>query len=396
MRTLEYQVLLVFFFYLSVVSNVEAQSYHPGNESFDSYLEELDGKRVAVVANHTSLIGNTHLVDSLLQLGVNVKLVFAPEHGFRGGADAGELVENHKDKKSGLPIISLYGRHKKPTRADLEQVDVVLFDIQDVGVRFYTYISTMHYVMEACAEQDKRFIVLDRGNPHGFYVDGPVLNMEYQSFVGMHTIPIVHGLTVGELAHMINGEGWLKNKVKCDLLVIKATNYNHDLRITLEVPPSPNLPNMRSIYLYPSLGLFEGTIMSVGRGTSTPFQVFGCPDLDAGTYSFTPVPSYGAANPKYNGINCKGFNLTERPKALPAEHRKIYLNWLQVSYAHRPKSDNFFLSNGFFDLLAGTDQLRIQIKNGLSDEEIRASWEPKLEEYLNTRKKYLLYPDFKN
>ncbi|MCX6295522.1 MAG: DUF1343 domain-containing protein, partial [Bacteroidetes bacterium] len=272
-----------------------------GADRTTEYLPLLKGKTVAVVANQSSLIKNTHLVDSLISIGVNVKKVFCPEHGFRGLVDAGENVANVKDPKTGLSIISLYGKNKKPSTADLKDVDIVIFDIQDVGVRFYTYLSTLHYVMEACAENNKQLIVLDRPNPNGYYIDGPVLEDAYKSFLGLHPVPIVYGMTIGEYAQMINGEGWLKAGVKCKLKVIPIVGYTHKDLFELAVRPSPNLPNMSSVYLYPSLGLFEGTIVSVGRGTDLPFQVIGHPTLTKTNYTFTPQPKPGAMEPKYNG-----------------------------------------------------------------------------------------------
>lgn len=352
----------------------------------------LKGKRIGVVTNHTGLVNEVHLVDTLLRLGFEVKTVFAPEHGFRGTADAGETVKSGLDSKTGLPVISLYGSNKKPSKAQLEEIDVVLFDIQDVGVRYYTYISTMHYVMEACAENQVEVIILDRPNPNGFYVDGPVLKPEFQSFVGMHPIPMVHGLTVGELALMINEEGWLANKVRCNLTVISCEGYEHGSLYQLEVKPSPNLPTMTSIYLYPGLGIFEGTVISVGRGTNRPFECIGHPELNVGEYYFTPEPKPGATNPRYKGEKCRGFDLSGMDSRFAQDFQGIYLNWLLIAYAHYPNKERFFYSNGFFNLLAGTDELMKQVKNGATEQEIRASWQPELEAYKELRKKYLLYP----
>jgi uncharacterized protein YbbC (DUF1343 family) len=364
----------------------------PGAERIGKYLELLNDKRIAIVANQTSTIGKTHLVDSLLGLGVNIIKVFGPEHGFRGNAGAGEKIKDNTDIKTGLPVISLYGKHRKPTPDDLKDIDIVVFDIQDVGVRFYTYISTMTYVMEACAENDIEFLVLDRPNPHGSYVDGPVLEPDYSSFVGMHQVPVVHGMTVGEYAQMVNGEGWLENGAKCNLKVIKVQNYTHNSYYKLPIPPSPNLPNMNAIELYPSLCFFEGTIISVGRGTNLPFQVIGHPDYQEGDYSFSPVDISGVAmNPKYKGKVCKGFDLSGYADTIVFEKR-LDLRWLIQMYKYFQGKDDFFIS--FFDKLAGTDKLRKQIIAGLTENEIRENWKPQLEDFKTIRKKYLLYPDF--
>ena len=328
-----------------------------GADKTEVYLPLIQNKKVAIIANQTSITHGTHLVDTLLSLDISVKKVFAPEHGFRGMADAGEHIKSGIDKKTGLPTISLYGDNKKPKPADLADIDVVVFDIQDVGVRFYTYISTMHYVMEACAENNKQFIILDRPNPNGFYVDGPVLNSKHQSFVGMHPIPLVHGLTVGELAEMINEEGWLKNKIKCNLTVILCDNYSHADYYQLPIKPSPNLPNMNSVYLYPSLGMFEGTIVSVGRGTDFPFQVIGHPELKNTTFSFVPKPSNGAKDPMYNGKACYGFDLREIGVNEITNYKKIYLNWLLGTYQNTPDKSTYFLKNNFFNLLTGNSVL---------------------------------------
>ena len=357
-----------------------------GAQQFEDYVSLLKGKRVGLVVNQTSLVGSSHLIDTLISLHVDVKKVFAPEHGFRGTSDAGEQVENEVDKKTGTPIISLYGSHKKPTKEDLEGLDVLIFDIQDVGVRFYTYISTTHYVMEACAEQDKKLFVLDRPNPNGHYVAGPVLDTAYQSFVGMEPIPIVHGLTVGELAKMINGEGWLANGVACDLTVVKVKNYTHSTHYTLPVKPSPNLPNNRAIALYPSLCLFEPTVMSIGRGTKYPFQVIGFPDSTYGSFEFTPVSIEGASKyPKYENQNCFGENLSLEPK-----NTRFTLSWL-IKYYKIYNKEDFFTSESFFDKLAGNATLRQQLQNGLTEEEIKKTWEPELDAYKKMREKYLLY-----
>ncbi len=357
-----------------------------GAARFEQYLPLLKNKNVGLVVNQTSMLGKVHLVDTLLNRGVQIKKIFAPEHGFRGIADAGEHVENGVDVKTQLPIISLYGKHKKPTNEDLEDIDVVIFDIQDVGVRFYTYISTMHYVMEACAEQNKRLIVLDRPNPNGQYIAGPVLDLKFQSFVGMHPIPIVHGLTVGELAQMINGEKWLKNGIQCDVKIIEMGGYTHTTTYTLPIKPSPNLPNQRSILLYPSLCLLEPTIISIGRGTPFPFQITGFPDSSYGKFSFTPISIDGASKyPKYENKKCFGKDL----RKLPLD-TKFTIKWLLEYYRKNP-SDSFFTSPSFFDKLAGNSTLRFQLKEGLSEQEIEKSWRAELEDYKNRSLKYRIY-----
>ncbi|TXK36768.1 DUF1343 domain-containing protein [Pontibacter qinzhouensis] len=362
-----------------------------GAEQTDHYLEQLEGKRVGLVVNQTSVIGKTHLVDSLLSHGILITTIFAPEHGFRGEADAGAHIKDAKDTKTGLPIISLYGNNKKPLPNQLQNVDVVVFDIQDVGVRFYTYISTMHYVMEACAENNKQLLILDRPNPNGHYIDGPVLELkkETASFVGMHPIPLVHGLTVGELANMINGEKWLAGQQKCQLTVIPLANYNHKMPYQLPVRPSPNLPNAQAIWLYPSLGLFEGTNVSVGRGTATPFQVIGSPFYKKKTFSFTPKSMPGAQDPPHKGQICYGLDLTSTKQG-----QGFTLAYLLEMYQNSSNQDKFFLSTNFINKLAGTTTLQEQVKAGKTEAEIRASWQPALSQYKEMRKRYLLYPDF--
>ncbi len=362
---------------------------HPGAWQTDEYLPILANKSVALVVNQTSRIQSTHLVDSLLTLGVNIKTIFSPEHGFRGDADAGEKIDNSVDETTGLPIISLYGAHKKPTSKDLEDIDIIVFDIQDVGVRFYTFISTMHYVMEACAENDKQLLILDRPNPNGNYVAGPVLDTAYRSFVGMHPIPIVYGLTMGELAQMINGEGWLKS-ARCDMTVIKNKNYSHQKTYNLPTKPSPNLPNARSIELYPSLCLFEPTTISIGRGTTFPFQVIGYPDSTYGNFSYTPVSIEGMSNyPKYEGQICYGEDLRDSEPPI-----SFSLSFLVNYYTEYGGGELFFTSPSFFDKLAGSNNLRNQLLEGLSAKEIEQSWEDDLNRYKSLREKYLLYNDF--
>ena len=358
-----------------------------GAERMDQYLPKLKGKRVGMIVNQTSMVGDTHLVDTLLSRGVEIKTIFAPEHGFRGEADAGAHVKDAKDAKTGLPIISLYGANKKPQPEQIKDLDVLVFDIQDVGTRFYTYISTMHYVMEAAAESGKEVLILDRPNPNGDYVDGPVLEKEHKSFVGMHPIPIVHGLTVGELAQMINGQKWLEGQRQAKITVVPMANYTHETAYVLPVRPSPNLPNQQAIQLYPSICFFEGTNVSVGRGTPTPFQVIGSPYYMIKKFSFTPVSTPGATNPPNKGEVCYGLDLTN--VSVPA---KVDLSYLLEMYQNSTEKDKFF--NNFFEKLAGTSKLREQVKAGKSEAEIRASWEPELSEYKKMRKQYLLYPDF--
>lgn len=360
----------------------------PAAEAPEDYLHHLKDKKVALVVNHTSLVDSVHLVDFLLSKDILVTKIFAPEHGFRGKADAGEAVADAKDVKTGLPIVSLYGNHKKPTTQDLQNVDVLVFDVQDVGARFYTYISTMHYVMEACAENNKQLIVLDRPNPNGFYVDGPVLQKEFSSFVGMHPIPVVHGLTVGELALMINGEDWLQEGRKCNLKVVKVKNYDHSMRYPLPVKPSPNLPNDKAVNLYPSLCFFEGTHISVGRGTYFPFQAIGYPDEKFGEFQFTPESIEGMSKyPPHENQVCYGLDLRN---AEELDH--LSLEYLIEYYQKWDGKKPFF--NNFFDKLAGNSELRKQILAGKTAAEIKASWRPDLEKYKSMRTKYLLYKDF--
>lgn len=362
-----------------------------GAMQMDEYLPILKGKKVAFLVNQTSMIGTTHLVDTLLKKGVTIEKIFAPEHGFRGKADAGEQVKDGRDAKTGIPLISLYGKNKKPTKEYLEGIDIVVFDIQDVGARFYTYISSMSYVMEACAENDIDFMVLDRPNPNGHYVDGPVLKEGYESFIGLHKIPVVHGMTVGEYAQMVNGEGWLKNGVKCNLEVIKNKNYDHQTFYELPIKPSPNLPNIRSIYLYPSLCFFEGTTASAGRGTTKQFQVYGHPDFKNGDFTFTPVSREGAKYPKFENQECNGFDLTSLPIDEFRKTGRINLRYLMHFYENFEDKSKFFLENKFFDKLAGSATLRWQIIKGRSEEEIRKSWQNDLNAFKKIREKYLLY-----
>ncbi|MBO3698564.1 exo-beta-N-acetylmuramidase NamZ domain-containing protein [Roseivirga sp. E12] len=371
----------------SVFACSNAQELQLGAERMEAYLPSLEEKRVALVVNQTSVINNTHLVDTLISRGVNVVKVMAPEHGFRGEAPDGAKIDDAKDEKTGLPIISIYGRTKKPSPEMLEDVDVLIFDIQDVGIRFYTFISTMHYVMEAAAENDKEVIVLDRPNPNGMYVDGPVKDDDINAFVAMHPIPIVHGLTVGELALMINGEGWLSDAVKSKLTVVAMDEWDHNSIYDLPIKPSPNLPNDNAIALYPTLGLFEGSVVSVGRGTDFPFEVIGHPDYSKGTFSFTPQPNGGSKYPPMEGKLCQGKYFGDE-----AAPRELTLKYLLDYHADLKDDTTFFRS--YIDQLSGTKEFRKQVEAGWSEEEIKATWQPKLDAYKAMRKKYLLYPDF--
>lgn len=363
------------------------KSLKTGAEQTYLYVPDLKGKTIALVVNHTSTIGKTHLADSLLSLGIKIKTIFAPEHGFRGTADAGEHVANGIDKKTGLPIVSLYGNNKKPSAAQLDGIDVIIFDIQDVGARFYTYTSTMHYVMEACAEQSKKLLILDRPNPNGHYVDGQVLNKKFASFIGLNPIPVVHGCTVGELAQMINGEGWLSNNIKCSLQIIKCLDYKHSIPYAPPIAPSPNLPNLQSMLLYPSICFFEGTDISVGRGTDKQFQVIGSPNPKNGSFTFTPEDKPGAKNPPQKGNLCYGEDLSQ----IDARKQTFTLKYVIDFYQKSDHKATFFSSASFFDKLAGSDTTRKQIIAGLTEMQIRASWQPDLEKYKTIRKKYLLY-----
>jgi uncharacterized protein YbbC (DUF1343 family) len=358
-----------------------------GAEQTNLYISDLKGKTVALVVNHTSTIGKTHLADSLISLGIKIKTIFAPEHGFRGTADAGEHVANGIDKKTGLPIVSLYGSNKKPSAAQLEGIDVVIFDIQDVGARFYTYTSTMHYVMEACAEQSKKLLIFDRPNPNGHYVDGQVLNRRFASFVGLNPVPVVHGCTVGELAQMINGEGWLSGNKKCNVQIIKCLNYKHSMPYAPSIAPSPNLPNLQSMLLYPSICFFEGTDVSVGRGTDKQFQVIGSPNPKNGDFKFTPEDKPGAKNPPQKGKLCYGLDLSQ----IDARSQTFTLKYLIDFYRKSDNKDKFFSSPAFFDKLAGSDTLRKQIIAGMTETQIRASWKGNLDKYKAIRQKYLMY-----
>ena len=354
-----------------------------GADQIDKYFPLLDNKSIGVVGNQSSLIGSTHLVDSLLSTKQQAVKVFSPEHGFRGTADAGAHIESGVDEKTGLPIVSLYGNNKKPTANQLQGIDILLFDIQDVGARFYTYISTLHYVMEAAAENSIPLVVLDRPNPNGHYVDGPILDSAYRSFVGMHPIPIVHGMTIGEYAQMINGQQWLKNGVQCQLTVITMQGYSRTMPYDLPIKPSPNLPNAQAVNLYPSLCLFEGTNVSAGRGTDLPFQHYGAPYLK-NDYFFIPKSGEGAKYPKHEGQKCYGKDLSQFPKL-----SQLDLSYLIDAYQQSADKDTFF--NTFFDKLAGGSDLRLSIIGGKSEEEIRKSWADGLNVFKEQSAPYLIY-----
>lgn len=374
-------------------SQKNAETILPGIYSMNEVVSSLDGKRVALIANQTSVINHTHLVDTLLSRGINVVKVFASEHGFRGDVPDGELIDDTKDSKTGIPIVSLYGKTKKPTAEMLRDVDVIVYDIQDVGTRFYTFISTLHYAMEAAAEHGLKVVVIDRPNPNGFYVDGPVLDLKYKSFVGMHPIPAVYGMTPGEVAQMINGEKWLNDGVQCDLEVIKCQNYTRAMRYELPVQPSPNLPTMEAIYWYPSLCFFEGTTVSVGRGTLTPFTIIGEPTNTTGNFIFTPVSiKHASAHPPHENKECRGYNLSGKMD-LNNPPDSLQLSWLIRMYNESTSKSTFFRKDGYFDLLAGTDALRKALIAGKTEEEIREEWQNDLDAFKKMRKKYLLYAD---
>ncbi len=390
-----------------------------GADRINVYLPLIKGRSVGIFANHTSMVGNVHLVDTLRKLGVNIKVIFGPEHGFRGTANAGEKIGNYVDEKTGIPVVSLYGTKRRPSAEDVKDVDLLIFDIQDVGVRFYTYISSLEEFMEAAFEIGKPLMILDRPNPNGHYVDGPVLDKKYKSFVGMQSIPIVYGMTVAEYAMMIAGEKWLSEKANArynfykteaknspdtpfHFQIIKNGNYTHKSLYVLPVKPSPNLPNIQSIYLYPFTCLFEGTALSEGRGTSKQFQVFGHPSLPKTMYAFTPNPNDGAKNSKHYGKVCYGWDLSGTPEeVLKTVNNRVQLKWLLEAYRLFPQKDSFFLlpksgnmEQSFFVKLSGNNDLWQQVRAGKSEEEIRKSWGPKLTEFKAIRKKYLLYEDF--
>ena len=370
---------------------IDAEEAIVGASRMELYLPSLKDKNVAVVANQTSIFNNTHLVDTLLTKGIHLKKIFTPEHGFRGTADEGAHINNSIDEKTQLPIISLYGKNKKPTAEQLNDIDIIIFDLQDVGTRFYTYISTMTYVMDAAAENNIPIVILDRPNPNGFYIDGPVLEKENASFVGLHQVPVVYGLTIGEYAMMVNGEYWIKDSLQCNLTVIPLGNYNRNNIYKLPVKPSPNLPNWESVYLYPSLCFFEGTVVSVGRGTEMPFQVYGHPQIES-EYSFTPKQAEGRNKPLYCDTECYGKQLQQYATSYKKNPSKLNLSWIIEAYNQLKDKENFF--NNFFVKLSGTKELQRQIENGLSEEEIRNSWKEELDKYKEIRAKYLLYKDF--
>ena len=356
-------------------------------------LPLLQGKQVGLVVNQSSLVGQTHLVDTLVSSGICVTRIYAPEHGFRGGGEAGERIPDSQDARTGIPIVSLYGRKVKPQPSDLAEVEVVVVDLQDVGARFFTYISTLLYMLEACAEQGKTVIVLDRPNPNGHFVDGPMLDMRWESFVGIAPLPIAHGCTMGELARLFVGEHWIREPQPLHLVVVPCRNYTHQTPYNLQVRPSPNLPDMRSVLLYPSICLFEGTVASLGRGTFWPFQMVGHPNFPDGSFAFIPQSNAGSKYPPLAGKICRGFDLRQVPLDSLRNTKQLNLNYLLDFYREFPQKDSFFLANKFFDLLAGNSNLKAQIIAGCSEAEIRASWQSDLAIYREIRRKYLLYPD---
>ncbi|MDI6033285.1 DUF1343 domain-containing protein [Flavobacterium sp. LB2P84] len=356
-----------------------------GADNYNNYLPILKDKKIGIVTNQTGILSNKmHLVDFLLKENIAIQKIFAPEHGFRGTADAGEHVVDGKDSKTGLSIISLYGDNKKPKPEQFAGIDIMVFDLQDVGARFYTYISSLHYIMEACAENNIPLLILDRPNPNGSIVDGPILEKEFTSFVGMHPIPLLHGMTIGEYAQMINGEKWLKNEVQCKLSLIPCSKYNRKMNYSLPVKPSPNLPNDQSVNLYASLCLFEGTNVSVGRGTEKQFQIYGSPYLPKSNYSFIPKPNFGAQNPVYNGVLCYGEDLSTYSRL-----NQLELKWIIKAYQTTTDKSKFF--NPFFTKLAGTKKLQLQIEAGISEDKIRESWKKGLIKFKEMRSKYLIY-----
>jgi len=388
--TVLFSLLIIASFAQQVPTDVSVKT---GASQTNLYLPLINDKCVGLIGNQTSQINHRYLLDTILQIGVSVYKLFSPEHGYRGEAEAGATVNSSIDSATGIPLISLYGNHKKPTPSDLEGVDVVVFDLQDVGVRFYTYISTLHYVMEACAENDIPLILLDRPNPNGYFIDGPILQPDCKSFVGMHPVPIVYGMTIGEYARMINGEHWLECGIQCKLTVIPLKNYTHKSRYVLPVPPSPNLKTMNAVYLYPSLCLFEGTPLSVGRGTDFPFEVVGYPNIDFGRDSFLPIAIKGKSeNPKFNNQLCCGYVLSDFADAVLKQTNDIQLYWLIDAYRTYPDKTKFFTP--FFDKLAGDKCLKEMIADGMSDVDIKKHWQSSLHAFKLLRKKYLIYPDF--
>ena len=384
------KIILLFGLLLASLGAPAQDRIETGAEQTGRYLPLLEGRRVGIMTNHTGTVGRTHLVDTLRSLGVDIRVVFAPEHGFRGQADAGESVASYRDRKTGIDVVSVYGSTKRPPDSIMQRLDVLLFDIQDVGLRYYTYLSSMHYLMEACAANGKRLIVLDRPNPNGFYVDGPVLEAKHRSFVGMHPIPVVHGMTLGELARMIDGEGWLRDGLRCKLTVIPCRGYTHRSRYRLPTAPSPNLPNMRAVYLYPSLCFFEGTPISLGRGTDFPFQAYGHPELQ-GDFSFTPRSNAGAKNPPLKDKLCHGVDLRTSPSDERIWERGVDLGYVIDCYRQLNLGEKFFTP--MFDRLTGTDYVRQMILQGAGADRIKARCADDVERFKQTRKPYLLYEE---
>lgn len=375
-------------------NNVQTLKVIPGADQPGLYVPILRGKNVGLVVNHSSMVGDRHLLDTLLALDIQVKKIFSPEHGFRGDVADGAVIKDGKDPRTGLPVVSLYGRNKKPTVDQLADLDILVFDIQDVGVRFYTYLSTLHYVMESAAEQGKMVLVLDRPNPNGYYIDGPVLEPAHSSFIGLHPVPIVYGMTIGEYALMINGQSWLAGGIQCVLKVIPLINYVRSNAYALPVRPSPNLPTPASVLLYPSLALFEGTTVSVGRGTDQPFQCFGHPSYTKGLFSFIPRSIKSSTSPPWEGQACFGADLSGLSFQEVAEWKKLNLSFLMEMYHSISSEESFFREDGYFEKLAGTRNVRVALENGISEIEMRESWKPELEKFGNIRAAYLLYPDF--
>jgi uncharacterized protein YbbC (DUF1343 family) len=373
----------------------EDTTVYPGIYQTEQYFSLLEGKKTGIVSNQTGIINNIHLTDTLLASGIDVVKVFCPEHGFRGLADAGATVDNSTDPKTGLPIISLYGKNKKPSVEQMQGLDFVVFDLQDVGVRFYTYISTLHYVMEACAENNIPLIVLDRPNPNAHYIDGAILDTaNHRSFIGMHPVPVVYGMTIGEYGKMINGEKWLKNGVQCDLTVIPCKNYTHNTKYSLPLKPSPNLPNDRSVELYPTLCFFESTILSVGRGTNKQFQIIGHPsfaNVKEADFEFTPMPNEGASDPVLNSQKCFGFDLSSSNSIFDWKENQLNIGLIIKVYQLFPEKGKFFKKSNSIELLAGYSDFRKQIENGSTEEEIRNGWQQGIENFKITRSKYLIY-----
>jgi uncharacterized protein YbbC (DUF1343 family) len=396
-KSIRFIAIIVFFsstklFSFNHLLDDRSKKIIPGAERFDKYLKSLEGKNIALVVNHSSLVNGVHLVDTLVSSGILVKKIFSPEHGFRGTADAGITIEDGKDEQTGIQVISLYGKKHKPDSTDLAGIDIMIFDIQDVGVRFYTYISTMHNIMESCAESNIPLIILDRPNPNAHYIDGPVLDTAFKSFVGMHPIPVVYGMTIGELARMIKGECWINKCERLELEIIPCKNYSHSSRVQIGVKPSPNLPNELAILLYPSLCFFEGTIVSLGRGTEFPFQVYGHPAMKVDcNFSFIPKVLPEAVNPPLKDSLCYGVDLRKLEINSVRREKKINLEYMLDAFNKLGRDSSFFLRNKFFDRLAGSDQLRIQIIEGKNPDDIRNSWKAGISKFKKRNKKYLIY-----